>query len=95
MEYGMVSHSMMIHEKSTLHEVDHHENVVFLVILQNLEKLIDVDTGDSVVSTSLVAAATRTRETTLVGTNDPYHIYLMDYKVVEEYGLEGVLNWLL
>nr|GEW53659.1 hypothetical protein [Tanacetum cinerariifolium] len=90
MECEMVSHSMTIHEKSSLHKeihkVDHHENVVFLVILQNLKKIrecscscvdgilidglsrsIDVDTGDSVVSTALNAAATRTVETVVVG----------------------------
>ncbi|GJU09699.1 hypothetical protein Tco_1132095 [Tanacetum coccineum] len=88
MECGMVSHSKMIHEKSSLHEeiheVDHHENVV----------LIDVETGDSVVSIALGAAATGTGETVVVGglkyssnmgwKNDPKHLYLVDYKVVEE-----------
>nr|GEU59358.1 putative reverse transcriptase domain-containing protein [Tanacetum cinerariifolium] len=32
---------MTIPKKSSLHEVDHHENVVFLVILQNLEKFLE------------------------------------------------------
>ncbi|GKC73238.1 hypothetical protein Tco_1119121 [Tanacetum coccineum] len=45
MVYGFVSHSMMILEKSSLyeeiHEVDHHEKLVFLVILQNLEKCLE------------------------------------------------------
>ncbi|GKE34230.1 hypothetical protein Tco_1453552 [Tanacetum coccineum] len=45
MECGFVSHSMMILEKSSLyeeiHEVDHHEKLVFLVILQNLEKCLE------------------------------------------------------
>ncbi|GKC88198.1 hypothetical protein Tco_1148847 [Tanacetum coccineum] len=41
MECGFVLHSMMILEKSSLHEVDHHEKLVFLVILQNLEKCLE------------------------------------------------------
>ncbi|GKE93743.1 hypothetical protein Tco_1574838 [Tanacetum coccineum] len=41
MECGFVSHSMMILEKSSLHEVDHHEKLVFLVILQNFEKCLE------------------------------------------------------
>ncbi|GKD88044.1 hypothetical protein Tco_1359198 [Tanacetum coccineum] len=45
MECGFVSHSMMILEKSRLHgeihKVDHHEKLVFLVILQNLEKCLE------------------------------------------------------
>ncbi|GKC79710.1 hypothetical protein Tco_1130484 [Tanacetum coccineum] len=45
MEFEFVSHSMMIPEKSSLyeeiHEVDHHEKLVFLVILQNLEKCLE------------------------------------------------------
>ncbi|GKA95707.1 hypothetical protein Tco_0817802 [Tanacetum coccineum] len=45
MECGFVLHSMMILEKSSLyeeiHEVDHHEKLVFFVILQNLEKCLE------------------------------------------------------
>ncbi|GKC10969.1 hypothetical protein Tco_1007751 [Tanacetum coccineum] len=41
MECGFVSHLMMILEKSSLHEVDHHEKLVFLVILQNLKKCLE------------------------------------------------------
>ncbi|GKA86680.1 hypothetical protein Tco_0808391 [Tanacetum coccineum] len=45
MECGFVSHSMMILEKLILHEeiheVDHHEKLVFLGILQNLEKWLE------------------------------------------------------
>ncbi|GJW18201.1 hypothetical protein Tco_0025637 [Tanacetum coccineum] len=45
MECGFILHSMMILEKSSLyeeiHEVDHHEKLVFLVILQNLEKCLE------------------------------------------------------
>ncbi|GJZ60629.1 hypothetical protein Tco_0616445 [Tanacetum coccineum] len=45
MECGFVSHSMMILEKSSLyeeiHEVDHHEKLVFLAILQNLAKCLE------------------------------------------------------
>ncbi|GKF54524.1 hypothetical protein Tco_0161434, partial [Tanacetum coccineum] len=45
MECGFVSHSMMIPKKSILHEeiheVDHHEKLVFLVILQNLDKCLE------------------------------------------------------
>ncbi|GJV87027.1 hypothetical protein Tco_1530965 [Tanacetum coccineum] len=45
MECGFVSHSMMILKKSSLHEeiheVDHHKKLVFLVILQNLEKCLE------------------------------------------------------
>ncbi|GKF06827.1 hypothetical protein Tco_0037495 [Tanacetum coccineum] len=32
---------MMIPEKSSLHEVDHHKKLVFLVILQSLEKWLE------------------------------------------------------
>ncbi|GKC22847.1 hypothetical protein Tco_1024997 [Tanacetum coccineum] len=46
MEYGFESHSMMILEKSSLHEeiheVDHLEKLVFSVILQNLEKCLEI-----------------------------------------------------
>nr|GEU29240.1 retrovirus-related Pol polyprotein from transposon TNT 1-94 [Tanacetum cinerariifolium] len=52
MECGMVSHSLMIHDSSSLHE--------------EIMKFIDVDTGDSVVSIVLGAAATGTGETTIV-----------------------------
>ncbi|GKA93026.1 hypothetical protein Tco_0815012 [Tanacetum coccineum] len=75
------------------------------ILVNGASRLINVDTGDSVVSTALGAATTGTRETTMVGglsihrtwvrTNDPNHLYLVEYKVVEEYGLERVLNWLL
>ncbi|GKG27688.1 hypothetical protein Tco_0406015 [Tanacetum coccineum] len=45
MECRFVSHSMMILEKLILHEeihkVDHHERLLFLVILQNLEKFLE------------------------------------------------------
>ncbi|GKA57258.1 hypothetical protein Tco_0756446 [Tanacetum coccineum] len=45
MERGFVSHSMMILEKSSLHEEiheeDHHEKLVFLVILQNFKKCLE------------------------------------------------------
>ncbi|GJZ33454.1 hypothetical protein Tco_0578890 [Tanacetum coccineum] len=45
MECGLVSHSIMILKKSSLHEeiheVDHHEKLVFLVILQNLKKCLE------------------------------------------------------
>ncbi|GKC40657.1 hypothetical protein Tco_1053041 [Tanacetum coccineum] len=45
MECRFISHSMMILEKSCLHEeiyeVDHHEKLVFLVILQNFEKCLE------------------------------------------------------
>ncbi|GJY38859.1 hypothetical protein Tco_0425223 [Tanacetum coccineum] len=45
MEYGFVLHSMMILEKliphEEIHEVDHHEKLVFLGILQNLEKWLE------------------------------------------------------
>ncbi|GJX97145.1 hypothetical protein Tco_0352943 [Tanacetum coccineum] len=46
MECGFVSHLMMIPKKSSLHEeiheVDHHKKLVFLVILQNLEKYLEI-----------------------------------------------------
>ncbi|GKF27685.1 hypothetical protein Tco_0094027 [Tanacetum coccineum] len=45
MECGFVSHSMMILEKlipyEEIHEVDHHEELVFLGILQNLKKWLE------------------------------------------------------
>ncbi|GKB70057.1 hypothetical protein Tco_0931469 [Tanacetum coccineum] len=45
MERRFVSHLMMILEKSSLHEEiheeDHHEKLVFLVILQNLKKCLE------------------------------------------------------
>ncbi|GJZ40616.1 hypothetical protein Tco_0587502 [Tanacetum coccineum] len=45
MECGFVSRSMMILEKliphEEIHEVDHHEKLVFLKILQNLEKWLE------------------------------------------------------
>ncbi|GJV89327.1 hypothetical protein Tco_1533265 [Tanacetum coccineum] len=45
MKCGCVSHSMMILKESSLHEeiheVDHHETLVFLVILQNLKKCLE------------------------------------------------------
>ncbi|GJR56241.1 hypothetical protein Tco_1406762 [Tanacetum coccineum] len=45
MECGFVLQSMMILEKSSIHEeiheVDHHEKLGFLVILQNLKKWLE------------------------------------------------------
>nr|GFC25786.1 integrase, catalytic region, zinc finger, CCHC-type, peptidase aspartic, catalytic [Tanacetum cinerariifolium] len=37
---GELKEEMMILKRSSLHEVDHHEKVLFLVILQNLEKCL-------------------------------------------------------
>ncbi|GKF95030.1 hypothetical protein Tco_0284730 [Tanacetum coccineum] len=54
---------MTILEKSRLHEeiheVDHHEN--------GASRSIDVDTGDSDISTALGSTTTGTGETTMVG----------------------------
>ncbi|GJR18866.1 hypothetical protein Tco_0967393 [Tanacetum coccineum] len=62
MECGMTAHLMTIVEKFNLHEefheVDHHESASWS---------IEVDTGESAISTALGVVATRAGETTLGG----------------------------
>nr|GFA58163.1 hypothetical protein [Tanacetum cinerariifolium] len=67
MECGFVSYSMMILENSSrheeIHEVDHHENLVFLVILKHqrtdlVEEGEPVDAAGSRATTSVIGAMT-------------------------------------